>query len=90
MVYDAAHAFGASYADGRRAGGAGAAEVFSLHATKLFNSFEGGLVATNDDRVARRIGSARNFGFGGRGPGPEIKRRVDAAARSRRRRGVDD
>ena len=33
-------------------GGFGAAEVFSFHATKFFNSFEGGAVVTDDDDLA--------------------------------------
>ena len=33
----------------------GAAEVFSFHATKFFNTFEGGAVATNDDELAAKI-----------------------------------
>ncbi|KAH8050035.1 DegT/DnrJ/EryC1/StrS aminotransferase-like protein [Aureococcus anophagefferens] len=44
---------------------AGRAEVFSLHATKLLNGFEGGLIATNDDALAVAATRARNFGFSG-------------------------
>ena len=65
VVYDSAHAFGARYADGRRVGTRGTAEVFSLHATKLLNGFEGGLIATSDDALADSISQRRNFGFGG-------------------------
>ena len=65
VVYDSAHAFGARHADGAFCGGRGRAEVFSLHATKLLNSFEGGLVATNDATLAARVISTRNFGFAG-------------------------
>lgn len=42
VVYDSAHAFGARYDDGKRVGCRGDAEVFSLHATKLLNTFEAG------------------------------------------------
>ena len=65
VVYDSAHAFGARHADGAFCGGRGRTEVFSLHATKLLNSFEGGLVATNDATLAARVASTRNFGFAG-------------------------
>ena len=62
LIYDAAHAFGCSHA-GKMIGNFGAAEVFSFHATKFFNTFEGGAVVTNDDELASRIRLMRNFGF---------------------------
>lgn len=62
LVFDAAHALGCSYG-GRLLGRFGDAEVFSLHATKVCNAFEGGIVATQDDALADRIRAARNFGF---------------------------
>ncbi len=46
-------------------GGFGDAEVFSFHATKFMNSFEGGAVTTNDDELADRIRFMKNFGFAG-------------------------
>jgi dTDP-4-amino-4,6-dideoxygalactose transaminase len=64
LVFDAAHAFGSTHR-ARMIGGFGNAEVFSFHATKFFNSFEGGVVTTNDDRLAEKIRSMRNFGFAG-------------------------
>ncbi len=64
LIYDAAHAFGCTLG-GRMIGSFGAAEVFSFHATKFFNSFEGGAVATNNDALAERIRLMRNFGFQG-------------------------
>ncbi len=64
VLYDAAHAFGASY-DGRMIGGFGRAEVLSFHATKFFNSFEGGAIVTNDDALADKCKLMRNFGFAG-------------------------
>ena len=64
LLYDAAHAFGCT-AGGRLVGGFGDAEVFSFHATKFMNSFEGGAVVTNDDELARRIRLMKNFGFTG-------------------------
>jgi dTDP-4-amino-4,6-dideoxygalactose transaminase len=64
LVYDAAHALGAS-ANGRKVGSFGNAEVFSFHATKFFNTFEGGAVTTNDAALAERLRLLRNFGFAG-------------------------
>lgn len=64
LLFDAAHAFACSHA-GRLLGGCGDAEVFSFHATKFFNSFEGGAVTTNDDELAEKIRLMRNFGFTG-------------------------
>ncbi len=62
LLFDAAHAFGCSSGD-RMIGNFGAAEVFSFHATKFFNSFEGGAVATNDSHLAEKMRLMRNFGF---------------------------
>jgi dTDP-4-amino-4,6-dideoxygalactose transaminase len=64
LLFDAAHAFGCSH-QGRMIGNFGDAEVFSFHATKVFNTLEGGAIATNDDDVARRCRLMRNFGFAG-------------------------
>lgn len=64
LMYDAAHAFGCSY-KGRMIGAFGRAEVLSFHATKFFNTFEGGAVVTNDDELADAIRLMRNFGFAG-------------------------
>src|SRR5437764_4950166 len=64
LLFDAAHAFGCSY-KGRMIGGFGNAEIFSFHATKFINTFEGGAVVTNDDKLAARLRLMRNFGFAG-------------------------
>jgi dTDP-4-amino-4,6-dideoxygalactose transaminase len=64
LLFDAAHAFGCSH-NGRSIGTFGDAEVFSFHATKFLNSFEGGAVATDDDELAERIRLMKNFGFKG-------------------------
>jgi dTDP-4-amino-4,6-dideoxygalactose transaminase len=64
LMFDAAHAFGCSY-KGKFIGGFGRCEVFSFHATKFFNTFEGGAVLTNDDALAEKIRLMRNFGFSG-------------------------
>ncbi len=64
LLFDAAHAFGCTHR-GRRIGGFGSAEVFSFHATKFLNAFEGGAVLTDDDDLAARIRLMKNFGFAG-------------------------
>lgn len=64
LLYDAAHAFGCSY-KGRMVGSFGDAEVFSFHATKFFNTLEGGAVVTNDGDLARRVRLMKDFGFAG-------------------------
>jgi len=64
LIFDAAHAFGCTHA-GRHIGNFGDAEVFSFHATKFFNAFEGGAVVTNDDELAAKIRLMKNFGFSG-------------------------
>jgi dTDP-4-amino-4,6-dideoxygalactose transaminase len=64
LVFDAAHAFGCSH-QGQMIGGFGDAEVFSFHATKFFNTFEGGAIATNNDELAKKIRLMKNFGFAG-------------------------
>lgn len=62
VLFDAAHAFGCTYR-GRMLGNFGTAEVFSFHATKFVNAFEGGAVVTNDDALAKKIRLMKNFGF---------------------------
>jgi dTDP-4-amino-4,6-dideoxygalactose transaminase len=64
LFFDAAHAFGCSH-DGREIGSFGAAEVFSFHSTKVFHTFEGGAIATNDGALADELRLLRNFGFRG-------------------------
>lgn len=64
LMFDAAHAFGCSHG-GKMIGSFGRAEVLSFHATKFFNTFEGGAVVTNDDALAETMRLMRNFGFAG-------------------------
>ncbi len=64
LIFDAAHAFGSTYR-GRPVGGFGDAEIFSLSPTKTLVSGEGGLIATNDAVLARRLRAARNYGDSG-------------------------
>lgn len=64
VLYDAAHAFASTH-QGKWIGNFGDAEVFSFHATKFFNTFEGGAVVTNDDALAAKMRLMKNFGFAG-------------------------
>jgi len=64
LLFDASHAF-AGTSGGRLIGSFGDAEVFSFHATKFLNTFEGGAVVTNNDEVAAKLRLMRNFGFTG-------------------------
>lgn len=64
LLFDAAHAFGCSH-KGQMIGNFGDAEVFSFHATKFLNTFEGGAVVTNNDKLAQKISLMNNFGFRG-------------------------
>ena len=62
LIYDAAHAFGA-VDNGTPVGQLGDMSMFSLHATKLFNTFEGGLLTTNDPELGEQLRLIRNFGI---------------------------
>jgi dTDP-4-amino-4,6-dideoxygalactose transaminase len=64
VIYDAAHAFGVRTAEGKGAGTAGAASMFSFHATKAFNTVEGGAVAVKDKETAEKLRKFCNFGLG--------------------------
>ena len=62
VMYDASHGFGCSKG-GRMLGTFGECEVFSFHATKFLNCFEGGAVVTDNDELAEKMRLMRNFGF---------------------------
>jgi len=64
LLYDASHAMGSSH-QGKMIGNFGDAEVFSFHATKFVNCFEGGAICTNNDELAAKIRLMKNFGFSG-------------------------
>ncbi len=64
VVYDAAHTFGETLA-GRGAGTFGDASCFSFHATKVFNSIEGGAVTFADPALGERLYQLKNFGIKG-------------------------
>ncbi len=61
VYFDSAQGLGATYC-GQPAGGFGACEVFSLSPTKVVTALEGGLLVTNDDDVAARVRSMRDYG----------------------------
>lgn len=65
VIYDAAHAFGVTY-KGISAANFGDASMFSFHATKVFNTIEGGAVCFHDDSLTNRLNDLKNFGI--RGP----------------------
>ena len=69
VLYDAAHALGATH-NGQSVGTFGTAEVFSFHATKWLTSIEGGAIATDDGDLAELCRRLRNFGFAGEGDIP--------------------
>lgn len=62
VIYDAAHAFGETY-KGVSAGAFGDASIFSFHATKVFNSIEGGAVCFREAQFVQIIRDLKNFGF---------------------------
>ena len=64
LMFDASHGFGCTLG-GVPLGNFGDCEVFSFHATKFFNTFEGGAVVTNNDELAEKTRLMRNFGFSG-------------------------
>jgi dTDP-4-amino-4,6-dideoxygalactose transaminase len=64
LIFDAAHGFGARY-QGVPVGSQGDAQVYSLSPTKLLIAGEGGIVATNHDRLAAHIRVAREYGNSG-------------------------
>ncbi len=64
LVFDASHGFGCSHG-GKMLGNFGDCEIFSFHATKFFNTFEGGAVVTNNPSLAEKLRLMRNFGFAG-------------------------
>jgi dTDP-4-amino-4,6-dideoxygalactose transaminase len=64
VMYDSSHGFACSKG-GQMLGTFGECEVFSFHATKFLNCFEGGAVVTNNDDLAEKMRLMRNFGFQG-------------------------
>ena len=64
LIFDAAHGFGALY-QGKPVGAQADAQMFSLSPTKLLITGEGGIVATNDDDLAAKIRTGREYGNSG-------------------------
>jgi len=62
LIYDAAHAFDVRYR-GESLLKHGDLSVLSFHATKVFNTFEGGAIISPDERTKQRIDYLKNFGF---------------------------
>lgn len=62
VIYDAAHAFGIKYNGGSLCN-YGDLSVLSFHATKAFNTFEGGAIVSHDESTKNRIDYLKNFGF---------------------------
>lgn len=64
VIYDAAHAFGVTV-DGVSVANYGDASMFSFHATKVFNTIEGGAVAFRGEKLSRILYDIKNFGITG-------------------------
>lgn len=62
VIYDAAHAFGVKY-KGIGVGNFGDASMFSFHATKVFNTIEGGAVSFNNEELGEKLYRLKNFGI---------------------------
>ena len=62
VFYDAAHAFGERY-HGKGVGTFGDASMFSVHATKVFHSIEGGAVCYHDEALGKELYKLKNFGI---------------------------
>ena len=62
VIYDAAHAFGETY-NGRGVCSFGDVSCFSFHATKVFNTIEGGAASFHDESMGIRLDQLRNFGY---------------------------
>lgn len=64
VIYDAAHAFGVEV-NGRSILNAGDMSTLSFHATKVYNTVEGGALVCHDEQTKKRIDYLKNFGFAG-------------------------
>lgn len=62
VIYDAAHAFGVEV-NGKSVLNAGDVSTLSFHATKVYNTIEGGALVMHDEEMKRRIDYLKNFGF---------------------------
>lgn len=64
VIYDAAHAFGVNV-NGKSILEAGDMATLSFHATKVYNTIEGGALVCHDEKIKKRIDYLKNFGFAG-------------------------
>ncbi len=76
VIYDAAHTFGVTF-KGVGIGNFGDASMFSFHATKVFNTIEGGAVSYNDPSIKQILNDLKNFGI----TGPETVQYVGGNAK---------
>ena len=78
VIYDAAHAFGVEV-NGESLLNAGDMSTLSFHATKVFNTIEGGAMVMHDEKTKQRIDYLKNFGFANEVEvvGPGINSKMD-------------
>lgn len=78
VIYDAAHAFGVEV-NGESILNAGDMSTLSFHATKVYNTIEGGAMVMHDETTKKRIDYLKNFGFAGETTvvGPGINSKMD-------------
>ena len=78
VIYDAAHAFGVEV-EGESVLNAGDMSTLSFHATKVYNTIEGGAMVMHDEKTKQRIDYLKNFGFAGETTvvGPGINSKMD-------------
>ena len=78
VIYDAAHAFGVEV-DGESVLNRGDMSTLSFHATKVYNTLEGGALVMHDEQTKKRIDYLKNFGFAGETEvvAPGINSKVD-------------
>ena len=62
VIYDAAHTFGETYKE-TGVGNFGDASIFSFHATKVFNTIEGGCVCYSEEELGKKLYNLKNFGI---------------------------
>ena len=81
VIYDAAHAFGVEV-NGESILNAGDMSTLSFHATKVYNTIEGGALVIHDEQTKKRIDYLKNFGFAGETEvvAPGINSKMDEVA----------
>lgn len=82
VIYDAAHAFGVEV-NGESILKAGNMSTLSFHATKVFNTLEGGALIMHDEQTKKRIDYLKNFGFANETEvvAPGINSKMDGSTR---------